>query len=116
MKGVFALATTTLQHEADLKDLIRKTQLLLNEPRLDPWLARVLITELIWGKQSIKGDAKPLQTILNYENQLRDILKTINPQQNEEPIFKKKGNNYETFFLLTYLYFSRLCNSYQERP
>lgn len=49
----------------------------MNEPRLDPWLARILITELLWGKETLKTECKPAQTILNYEKQLRDELSRI---------------------------------------
>ncbi|XP_057335369.1 28S rRNA (cytosine-C(5))-methyltransferase [Microplitis mediator] len=75
VKALYALAATTLQHSSQLTQLLEKTQLLKKEPRLDQWLARVLITELIWGKQVLQSDAKPILTIKNYENQLRDELK-----------------------------------------
>lgn len=46
---------------------------------MNPWLARVLITELFWGKKSLKGDAKPIQTILSYESELREALNALEP-------------------------------------
>ncbi|XP_008545984.3 28S rRNA (cytosine-C(5))-methyltransferase [Microplitis demolitor] len=88
VKALYALAATTLQHSSQLTQLLEKTQLLKKEPRLDQWLARVLITELIWGKQVLQSDAKPILTIKNYENQLRDELK--NTTDIKKP-FKRVG-------------------------
>ncbi|XP_046830934.1 28S rRNA (cytosine-C(5))-methyltransferase [Vespa crabro] len=78
VSGLYALTLNTLQKSDQLNQLINETRILLNEPRFDPWLARILITELIWGKQRLTGNAKPIETVLNYESRLRDALKNIN--------------------------------------
>nr|XP_050844507.1 28S rRNA (cytosine-C(5))-methyltransferase [Vespula vulgaris]XP_050844508.1 28S rRNA (cytosine-C(5))-methyltransferase [Vespula vulgaris] len=78
VSGLYALTLNTLQKSDQLNQLINETKILLNEPRFDPWLARILITELIWGKQRLTGNAKPVETVLNYESRLRDALKNIN--------------------------------------
>lgn len=57
--------------------LLQKIQILSENPRLDPWLTRVLITELLWGKQRLPGLSKPIQTILAYEDTLRKELQTL---------------------------------------
>ncbi|XP_012251799.2 28S rRNA (cytosine-C(5))-methyltransferase [Athalia rosae] len=75
IKALYALALTSLQHGSQLDQLIRRTKILTNEPRLDPWLARVLITELLWGKKHLNNDSKPVQTILSYEKQLKEELR-----------------------------------------
>lgn len=64
------MCLNTLQKEAQLNYLLMKTGMLIKEPRLDPWLAKILITELLWGKKSLKTDCKPVQTILTYQTQL----------------------------------------------
>lgn len=53
VSGLYALTLNTLQKTDQLNELINETKILINEPRLDPWLARVLITELLWGKQRL---------------------------------------------------------------
>ncbi|KAK0175277.1 hypothetical protein PV327_009038 [Microctonus hyperodae] len=77
IKAIYALATTTLQHATELNEIVRKTNLFFKEPRFDPWLARVLISELFWGKRSLKANAIPIQIVLKYENELREELKKI---------------------------------------
>ncbi|XP_043498801.1 28S rRNA (cytosine-C(5))-methyltransferase [Polistes fuscatus] len=78
VSGLYALTLNTLQKSDQLNQLIIATKILINEPRFDPWLARILITELIWGKQRLTGNSKPVETVLNYESRLRDALKNIN--------------------------------------
>lgn len=55
------------KHKDDLDYLIRKSKILEKESRLDPWLCRVLITELLWGKRRLLGESKPLKTVLAYK-------------------------------------------------
>lgn len=96
LKGVYALATTTLHNAGKLNQIIRHTQLLFKEPRFDPWLARVLITELIWGKGVLNNDSKPIKTILTYENIIREYLQnSTSVFTTEEP--KQKGNYTSVF-------------------
>lgn len=48
--------------------MLKRTKLLEKENRLDPWLAKILISELLWGKKQLpKSEAKPILTILAYE-------------------------------------------------
>ncbi|XP_011300934.1 probable 28S rRNA (cytosine-C(5))-methyltransferase [Fopius arisanus] len=94
LKGVYALATTTLHNSGKLNEIIRKTQLLFKEPRFDPWLARVLITELIWGKGVLKNESKPIQTILTYENEIRQHLQSSTPESASEEPKKKEKSRY----------------------
>ncbi|CAK9799323.1 28S rRNA (cytosine-C(5))-methyltransferase [Anthophora quadrimaculata] len=75
--AVYALCLNILQKKAQLDHLIRKTNLMVNEPHLDVWLAKALISELLWGKKTLKTDCKPVKTILSYEKQLRKELINI---------------------------------------
>ncbi|XP_012282913.1 probable 28S rRNA (cytosine-C(5))-methyltransferase [Orussus abietinus] len=71
VNAIYALARETLQKELRLDYVLRKTQILFKEPRLDPWLARILITELF--RKSVKpSECKPIKTILAYEKELRE--------------------------------------------
>ncbi|KYM77260.1 Putative methyltransferase NSUN5 [Atta colombica] len=70
--GIYGLAVNTLQALPQLDQLFDKTQILTEQPRLNPWLARVLITELLWRKRCLKNRSKPVLTVLAYENKLRE--------------------------------------------
>ncbi|XP_076633629.1 nop2/Sun-like domain containing protein 5 [Colletes latitarsis] len=74
VSGMYALSLNTLNKEEQLNFLLTETGILTKEPRLDPWLAKVLITELLWGKKALKTDCKPAQTILAYQKQLQQAL------------------------------------------
>lgn len=112
MQGVYALAFNTVRHGDQLNQLIRKTQILFKEQRLDPWLTRVLITELIWGKQCLKSESKPIQTVLSYENSLREEMKNIT----EDVDFPKKGNSNNTFPFFLYRFVSNTQNHLISNP
>lgn len=77
MSAIYSLCLNTLQREEQLDHLIKKTNILVNEPRLQPWLAKILITELLWGKKALKTECKPAQTILAYEQKFREELSNI---------------------------------------
>lgn len=98
LQGVYALAFNTVRHGDQLNQLIRKTQILFKEQRLDPWLTRVLITELLWGKQCLKSESKPIQTVLSYEKELREEVKNLT--EDVDPPETRKGNFIHTFFLI----------------
>ncbi|XP_066247676.1 28S rRNA (cytosine-C(5))-methyltransferase [Euwallacea similis] len=67
-KALYALVATTLKKSKELDLLLKRTHLLEKESRLNPWLARVLISELLWGKKQLPiSDAKPILTVLAYE-------------------------------------------------
>ncbi|XP_018365523.1 PREDICTED: probable 28S rRNA (cytosine-C(5))-methyltransferase [Trachymyrmex cornetzi] len=70
--GIYGLAVNVLQALPQLDQLFDKTQILTEQPRLNPWLARVLITELLWRKRCLKNRSKPVLTVLAYENKLRE--------------------------------------------
>lgn len=90
VSAIYSLCLNTLQKEAQLNELISKTNLLVNEPRLDPWLAKILITELLWGKKVLNTDCKPGQTIRSYEKQLRKELGDINDVEASNKTGKNK--------------------------
>ncbi|XP_060816364.1 28S rRNA (cytosine-C(5))-methyltransferase [Bombus pascuorum] len=77
VSAIYSLCLNTLQREEQLDYLIKKTNILVNEPRLQPWLAKILITELLWGKKALKTECKPAQTILAYEQKFREELSNI---------------------------------------
>ncbi|EFA10277.1 28S rRNA (cytosine-C(5))-methyltransferase [Tribolium castaneum] len=83
IKALYALIVHTFQKSAHIEKLIKKSKLLIKEPRFDPWLAKVLITELLWGKQRLSGQSKPVQTILAYEQVLKAHLSDVSDDVEE---------------------------------
>lgn len=80
---LYALITETIKHSADIDKIFEHCKVLENEPRFDPWLAKVLTAELLFGKKLLPGKSKPEQTILSYKEQFekyasehQDDLKT----------------------------------------
>ncbi|XP_038215528.1 28S rRNA (cytosine-C(5))-methyltransferase [Zerene cesonia] len=76
---IYALITETIKHAAHIDKLFEATGILEKEQRLDPWLARVLTTELLFGKKELPGFSKPEQAILSYKEQFEKI-----PVQHDE--------------------------------
>ncbi|XP_020280184.1 probable 28S rRNA (cytosine-C(5))-methyltransferase [Pseudomyrmex gracilis] len=85
--AVYGLSMNTLRAFSQLDQLLENTKILVEQPRLDPWLARVLITELLWGKKKLQSEAKPIQTVLAYTDKLREEVKNLEYQK---PIISHK--------------------------
>ncbi|KAJ8722909.1 hypothetical protein PYW07_004089 [Mythimna separata] len=80
---LFALITETIKHASDIDKIFENCKILEKESRLDPWLAKILTAELLFGKKSLPGKSKPEQTVLSYKDQFekytsdhQDDLKT----------------------------------------
>ncbi|GAB1868778.1 Putative methyltransferase NSUN5 [Camponotus japonicus] len=78
ISGIYGLSMNTLRMLPHLDQLFHKTHILTEQPRLDPWLARVLVTELLWGKKCLKSHSKPVLAVLAYEKKLQEELKNLN--------------------------------------
>lgn len=97
---------STLQMLPHLDQLFHKTHILTEQPRLDPWLARVLVTELLWGKKCLKSHSKPVLAVLAYEKKLQKELKNLNKETLIS--YKQKGNCIISLpIITTYLHFFR---------
>ncbi|KAJ8683075.1 hypothetical protein QAD02_018867 [Eretmocerus hayati] len=90
VQGIYALVSEALQHCKELDFIIEQTQILVENPRFDPWLAKILITELLWGKKRLASDAKPVLTILEYKEKLQKAL-LQNSDAAAGPCDKKKA-------------------------
>ena len=72
IKAIFALASEAARNQVLLTHLFSLTGLIENEHPLDPNLAKVLATELLWGKGLSKaGNSKPVVTLREYEHKLK---------------------------------------------
>ena len=75
VKAIYALVSEAARNDNILTKLFSLTQLIQNEHPLDPSLAKILASELLWGKGLSKaGDSKPVATIRKYESKLKSNL------------------------------------------
>lgn len=62
------------------------------ESRCDPWLIKILIVELLWGKKILVGQSKPENIVRGYEQ----ILKA---HSTDDTTAKPQGNLFRLLFL-----------------
>ncbi|EAT45846.1 AAEL002888-PA, partial [Aedes aegypti] len=72
-KGL-AIMDLILVHLKQIDELLKRTELLVKEPRLNPWLAKVLIAELIFGRGDLTGESLPVQCVKRYQEELKEAL------------------------------------------
>lgn len=89
---LFALITETIKHAGDIDKIFENCKILENESRLDPWLAKILTAELLFGKKALPGKSKPEQTVLSYKDQFE---KYTSDHQDD---LKTEGNCFLFFF------------------
>ncbi|XP_041977733.1 28S rRNA (cytosine-C(5))-methyltransferase isoform X2 [Aricia agestis] len=71
---LFALITETIKHATQIDKILESSGMLEAETRFDPWLAKVLTAELLYGKKSLPGKSKPEQTILSYKDKFEKYI------------------------------------------
>ncbi|KAH8346188.1 hypothetical protein KR067_009918 [Drosophila pandora] len=73
-----------LRHYSDnraaVENAIEETGLLKDNPNLDQYLAKVLVTELIFGRKQLNGESKPVQKVRSYEEKLQQAISEPNPR------------------------------------
>ncbi|XP_058443746.1 28S rRNA (cytosine-C(5))-methyltransferase [Malaya genurostris] len=72
-KGL-AIMDLILVNLKQIDDLIARTELMQKKPKLSPWLAKVLIAELIFGRGELNGESLPVQCVRRYKEALQDAL------------------------------------------
>ncbi|XP_022210705.1 28S rRNA (cytosine-C(5))-methyltransferase [Drosophila obscura] len=76
-----------LKHYSDnrgaVDNAIEETSLLKDNPNLDSALAKVLVTELIFGRGQLNGDSKPVQTVREYKERLEKAISGSGIQKKE---------------------------------
>jgi hypothetical protein len=89
-KALAALVSKTLYNEGLLDKIIKNSKILINEANAIPWLFKILIAELLLGKQRLPVGSKPVQTVLAYGPTLRtELLKATGK-------FRNKRNKYKS--------------------
>lgn len=89
---LFALITETIKHAGDIDKIFENCKILETESRLDPWLAKILTAELLFGKKALPGKSRPEQTVLSYKEKFE---KYTSEHQDD---MKTEGNSFFLFF------------------
>ncbi|XP_046437723.1 28S rRNA (cytosine-C(5))-methyltransferase-like [Daphnia pulex] len=95
VKPLYALVAESCKHQIELDELVNNTAGLQNVQPFDPHLARILITELLWGKGYLKPEnARAIRIILELENDLRQALDGMNSQEDKDSIHQISAPRY----------------------
>lgn len=83
------MVTTLYDKSEEIENLLKRSKILEKETRLDPWLTKILIVELLWGKGALVGESKPENTVRGYEQIFKAHL-TVKPTKKTEgnPVLK----------------------------
>ncbi|EDV48518.2 probable 28S rRNA (cytosine-C(5))-methyltransferase [Drosophila erecta] len=84
---------------------IEETGLLRDNPSFDPSLAKVLVTELVYGRKELNGESKPFQTVRGYKERLLKSISDSGLQSKERnPRYVRVNTNlYSVAEALRYL-------------
>lgn len=63
--------------------MLKRSEILKKESSCSPWLIKILIVELLWGKKTLMGQSKPENTVRGYEQILKSHLTDIIANQKE---------------------------------
>ena len=86
------MVAESCKHQIELDELVNNTAGLQNVQPFDPHLARILITELLWGKGYLKPEnARAIRIILELENDLRQALDSMTSQEENDSVHQVSG-------------------------
>lgn len=69
-----AVLMNVFKWEKVIDVLVEKTNILEKEKNMDPELVYVLITELMWSKFGLKGNAKNILAIKKYKTEFQQLM------------------------------------------
>lgn len=79
--------------------MLLKTEI-LKEP-INPFLCKVLVCELMFGRKQLNGQSKPVQCVLSYQEKLEKALSEVGDMPtNQQKQLQYKGNNQNVFLSL----------------
>lgn len=95
------MVAESCKHQSALDELINNTAGFQNVKPFDPHLARILITELIWGKGYLKPiNARAIRIILELESDLRQALDSLNSQEENDSVQQISGRLTKSLFCI----------------
>ena len=105
MKPLYALCAETCKNQTAIDEFIRNNDgLNADPPTVDKYLAKVLITELVFGKGYLKPEnARAIRIILELESQLRNSLLGMKSNSTDESKHPP-GRNKKLIFFFLYIY------------
>jgi hypothetical protein len=122
-KALAALVSKTLNNEGLLDKVIQNSEILIKETNANPWLFRILIAELLLGKQRLPVGSKPIQTVLAYGPTLRTELLRAKGKLHDkrdksksDPDVKGKDPDFKEGSLSTYNQTSVFENTEERNP
>eukprot|EP00099_Drosophila_melanogaster_P023116 NP_650787.1 Nop2/Sun-like domain containing protein 5 [Drosophila melanogaster] len=71
------------ENRVALEKAIEETGLLRDNPSFDPSLAKILVTELLFGRKELNGESKPVQTVRSYKDRLLNSIRDFGVQRKE---------------------------------
>nr|BAD98175.1 hypothetical protein [Drosophila parabipectinata] len=74
VRSMHAVLKAYSDNRGAVDSAIETTGLLKDNPNLDPSLAKVLVTELIFVRKKLNGESKPVQKVLSYEEKLKEAI------------------------------------------
>jgi len=106
VKPLYALCAEACKHQNALDEFIRNTAgLNADPPTVDPHLAKVLITELVFGKGYLKPEnARAIRIILELESQLKNSLLGLQSNSADESKHPPGRRQKLIFFFLFFMY------------
>jgi 25S rRNA (cytosine2278-C5)-methyltransferase len=96
---MYSLLSKIRANQNILDQVLEQTKIFENEPRLNPWMGKFLIGELLFGRGQLSGNSKPVECVLSYEDKLRDALTEADGEISTEK-FEYKGNKCVFFSFL----------------
>ncbi|KAH8318026.1 hypothetical protein KR074_000763 [Drosophila pseudoananassae] len=81
------------ENRGAVDNAIEETGLLKDNPNLDPSLAKVLVTELIFGRKQLNGESKPVQKVRSYEEKLKQAISVAGIEKKPNPRYVRINTN-----------------------
>jgi len=69
------------ENRVAVEKAIEETGLLRDNPSFDPSLAKILVTELLFGRKELNGESKPVQTVRSYKDRLLNSIRDFGVQR-----------------------------------
>lgn len=86
---MMALLNKIQANESQLEKILAKTEI-LKEP-LNPFLCKILVAELLYGRKMLNGQSKPVQCVLGYQDKLTEALSEFGESLNQQKVIQYKG-------------------------
>ncbi len=81
---MYALLSESVRRSRSLDGILGGAGILEREPGLDESLARILVTELLYGKGSLPGASRPVRTVASYEGRLREAAEAAAEEDDQD--------------------------------